>query len=83
MVKRTPVVDDSELEFFQRTFGFLYEPEPRQRLPHQRRPDIRPLAEVAAELGITAARAQQIEQQALKKLRRIAEQHGLRELLAP
>ena len=82
-MKVTPTISDSELEFFQRTFGFLYEPEPRQRLPHQRRPDIRPLAEVAAELGLSVERTRQIEQRALAKIRAIAERLELRELLGP
>ena len=82
MVKRTPVVDDSELEFFQRTFRHLFQPEPRQR-SSERRPDITPLKDIAAELGLSVERTRQIELAALAKLRRIAEQHGLHELLGP
>ena len=81
-MKVTPTISDSELEFFQRTFGFLYEPEPRQR-SSQRRPDIVPLAEIAAELGLSVERTRQIELRALRKIRAIAEQYGLRELLGP
>ena len=81
-MKVTPTISDSELAEFQKRFAFLYRPEPRQSFA-QRRPDVVPLAAVAAELGITAARAQQIEQKALAKLRRIAEQHGLQSFLAP
>ena len=82
MVKRTPVVDDSELEFFQRTFRHLYEPEPRQSLA-PRRPDVVPLNVIAAELGLSVERTRQIEQAALAKLRRIAERLELHELLGP
>ena len=82
-MKVTPTVSDSDLAEFQKRFAWLYRPEPRQHLSSERRPDITPLKDIAAELGLSVERTRQIEQQALKKLRRIAERLELRELLGP